>query len=436
MDEISVHAVSLGCPKNQADTEKFLKKLSLPLRLGARADQCRLLLVNTCAFIEPATRESVRTLLDLCETRKNTATKSLFVVMGCLPARYTQEELKKEFPEIDFWLNGPDDEKTIREISLRLKSPNLNSEGRVDFGARSSVYIKISDGCNHGCAFCAIPNFKGKYVSTPLESIIAETENQLDSGVREIILVAQDLLSWGRDLPGSPSFIHLLEKLLNLGKIGWLRLLYLYPSMINADLLKFMAEAGAPLLPYFDVPFQHSEKAVLEKMGRPFKKNPRAVIDEIRKHIPDAAIRTTLMTGFPGESGKDFQNLISFVEESRFSHLGVFAYQAEEGTTASSLPGQIPMEIREERKAALMEAQAPISESWLEGFRGRRMPVLTDESAFQEWPGLYKGRVWFQAPEIDGVTYISGPNLEIGRFCDAEIIDSAVYDLSALSLAE
>lgn len=433
MAEIPVHAVSLGCPKNRADTEKFLKRLSLPARLGAEPESCRLILVNTCAFIEPAVRESVRVLLELCQAHADASAKPLFVAMGCLPLRYSAGELKKEFPEVDFWISGPDDEDGVREISRRLGGPACGPGAGVDFGRRAFGFVKIADGCDHGCAFCAIPLFKGSCASKPLVEILADAESLLDSGAREIILTAQDLLSWGRDLPKPSNILRLLEKLISLPRLKWLRLLYLHPSMISADFLKFMAGAGRPLLPYFDVPFQHSESRVLAAMGRPFKKDPRKVIEEIRMRVPEAAIRTTLMTGFPGESGEDFKNLCRFVEESRFSHLGVFAYHAEEGTRAARFADQIPMEIREERRRALMEIQAPISREWLEDFRGRTMEAAVDESAFDEWPGLYRGRVWFQAPEIDGLTYISGENLEAGAFCEAEIIDSGVYDLSALS---
>lgn len=432
--EISVHVISLGCPKNRVDTEKFLCKLDLPLRLQAEIEKCGLILLNTCAFIEPATRESIRNILELSESRNKNSPEALFVVMGCLPARYSLEELKKEFPEIDFWVQGPGDNKIIGEIRSRLERKDLKPPPNIDFGLRSNAYVKIAEGCDHACAFCAIPHFKGAYVSNKLSAIVDDVSLLLDSGVKEIILVAQDLLSWGHDLHGSPNFIQLLEKLLKLDGLNWLRLLYLYPSLLSNEFLRFMADNCFPLLPYFDLPFQHSEASILEKMGRPFRKDPRAVLENIRKFIPEAAIRTTLITGFPGESEKDFHNLCAFVEESGFSHLGVFAYHAEEGTKAASLPDQLPVEVREERRNIIMDIQAPISESWLTNFLGRNMLVMVDESDFQEWPSLYKGRVWFQAPEIDGICYISGENLQIGNLYEAEITDSAVYDLTALSV--
>lgn len=434
--EISVHAISLGCPKNRVDTEKFLRKLDLPLRLRAEIDNCQLILLNTCAFIEPATRESIRNLLNLSEDRNKSSPDALLVVMGCLPARYPLEELKKEFPEIDFWAEGPEDDKNIGEIRRHLKKRAFNAQSHIDFGIRSIAYVKIAEGCNHDCAFCAIPRFKGGYVSNPMRSIVEDSRQLLRSGVREIILVAQDLLSWGHDLPDSPTFIHLLQNLLKLDGLSWLRLLYLYPSLLTSDFLRFMADHSFPLLPYLDVPFQHSEASILEKMGRPFKKDPRQVLENIRKFIPGAAIRTTLITGFPGESEKDFRNLCAFVEQSGFSHLGVFAYHAEEGTRAALLPDQVPVELRDERRKILMDIQAPISAAWLKTFRGKNMRVMVDESDFQEWPSLYKGRVWFQAPEIDGMCYISGENLQIGNLYEAEIADSAVYDLSALSVIQ
>lgn len=433
--EISVFATSLGCPKNRVDTEKFLRKLDLPLRLQTDIENCQLVLLNTCAFIEPATRESIRTLLELSEDRNKSSPDALFVVMGCLPARYPLEELKKEFPEIDFWVNGPQDDESIGEIGKRLGKADIRSPGNINFGVRSSAYVKIAEGCDHNCAFCAIPHFKGKYVSNTQTDIIDDASRLLNSGIKEIILVAQDLLSWGHDLRPSLSLVHLLEKLIKLDGLSWLRLLYLYPSLLSTDFLRFMADNRFPLLPYFDIPFQHSEASVLAKMGRPFQKNPRQVLENIRKSIPEAAVRTTLITGFPGESEKDFRNLCAFVEQSQFSHLGVFAYHAEEGTRAALLPDQLPFELREERRKILMDIQAPISAAWLETFRNKNMQVMVDESDFQEWPSLYKGRVWFQAPEIDGICYVSGENLQIGNLYEAEITDSAVYDLSALTVA-
>lgn len=434
-EPLAAHVVSLGCPKNRVDTEKFLQNLNLALRLGASVEDCQLLLVNTCAFIEPATRESIRTLLDLSASKKAAAQKCVFVVMGCLPARYPLAELQKEFPEIDVWASGPEDAFAIHKISsLFARKPS--SIQNIDFGKSGYAYVKIADGCNHQCSFCAIPHFKGIYVSNPLSVILEDVQKHLAKGVKEVILVAQDLLSWGQDLSEKHDFIRLLEQLLKLDKIVWLRLLYLYPSMLTESLLKFMADAPPALLPYFDVPFQHSEMDILAKMGRPFRQDPRQLVDKIRHFIPNAAIRTTLITGFPGESEKDFLNLCSFVEQSEFSHLGVFAYHAEEGTKAALMPDQIPMSLREERRKLLMEIQKPISAAWLDNFHGRNMVVLVDESDFQEWHGLYKGRVWFQAPEIDGLTYISGENLEIGQFYNADITDSSSYDLSALAVSD
>lgn len=430
---VPVHAISLGCPKNRVDTEKFLQNLEVPVRLCANLEEARLLVLNTCAFIEPATRESIRTLLELEEIIKTRPEKPLLVVMGCLPSRYPAQELAREFPEVSFWIKHPDDEKTIRKISGVLRSAAIGSVQKTDFGKRAYAYVKIAEGCNHACTFCAIPQFKGKYHSSPLESVLEDARNLLGEGVKEIILVAQDLLSWGQDLKTPATFAQLLEKLLALDGLVWLRLLYLYPALITREFLEFMTGQGLPLLPYFDVPFQHSEMKILERMGRPFRKDPRIVIDRIRQYLPEAAIRTTLITGFPGESERDFQNLCRFVEESRFAHLGVFAFHAEDGTVAAQLPDQIPMHVREDRRDILMKLQATISEDWLANFCGRQMQVLVDESASDEWPGLFRGRVWFQAPEIDGLTYISGPGLNIGQMREADITDTSVYDLSALA---
>ena len=257
-----------------------------------------------------------------------------------------------------------------------------------------------------------------------------EARALLSDGVRELVLVAQDVTAWGEDR-GS-DLRPLLDRLLPLPGLARLRLMYLYPAGLTDDLLDYLAGAGAPFVPYFDVPLQHAHPDVLGRMGRPFAADPQAVVDRIRARFPDAALRTTMMVGFPGETEEHFQTLMNFVERNRFHHLGVFAYQAEEGTPAATMSDQVPVRVKEARRDALMSLQNGISEDILAGYEGERLSVLVD-APHDEWPGLHTGRVWFQAPEVDGVTYVSGPGSAPGALVDADIVETRDYDLVALA---
>ena len=275
---------------------------------------------------------------------------------------------------------------------------------------------------------------QGQIVSEPMDNLISEAIYLISQGIREIILVGQDTGAWGNDfLNNSCNLRVLLEKLAILPNLRWLRLLYMYPSAINDDLLKTMAETGLPLLPYLDIPFQHINSSILKSMGRPFHANPRKVIEKVRKFLPDAALRTSIIVGYPGETDAIFMELCNFVKEAKFQNLGVFIYHPEDGTPAALLENQVPEKVKEQRRNELMDIQANISANFLMQHVGKKMSVLIDGSEQNEWPGLFSGRVWFQAPEIDGITYISGENLDVGEMPEAEIVDSQIYDLSALA---
>ena len=304
--------------------------------------------------------------------------------------------------------------------------------GRLLSTGPSYAWLKVGEGCRHKCAFCTIPSIRGPLRSVPAADLREEARGLLAGGVRELVLVAQDLTSWGSDFDTPQSLPHLLDELLPLDRLTWLRLLYLYPSGVTPELLRYMREAGPQLLPYFDIPLQHAHPEVLTRMGRPFANDPRRVVDRVREALPEAALRTTFIVGYPGETEEHFQALCRFVEETRFRHLGVFAYQAEEGTPAAAMPDQVPMEVREERRATLMEIQAEISERQLQEAVGQTMPVLVD-APHDEWPGLHVGRVWFQAPEVDGITYVSGLGVAPGALVQGDIVESSTYDLTALA---
>lgn len=427
---LPVWAVSLGCPKNRVDTERLLGSLGLPVVIVPELARSRLAFINTCAFIEPATRESIRAIIEAAEKVSLCKRRPRLVVAGCLPGRYGLTELKAEFPEVDLWLT-PDMQELWPDLLAELLG-SLPAGGRLLSTGPSYAWLKIADGCNHRCSFCVIPEIRGAHRSGSLESILTEAENLLAQGVKELDIVAQDVLSWGHDLNGDKNIAGLLQELVRLPGLAWLRLLYLYPNAITSSFLENFAAIGKPLLPYFDIPFQHSEKGILRLMGRPYHTQPKKIVRLIRSILPESVLRATLIVGFPGETEADFAKLCEFVRETRFHNLGVFVFHAEDGARAASLPDQIPKEIAEERRNIIMEIQAAISRDILAGYVGTNMEVLVDGDAQDQWPGLYTGRVWFQAPEIDGQTYISGAGVFPGGMPNAEIVDSQIYDLSAL----
>lgn len=441
---LNIYSISLGCPKNRVDTERLLGSIAPSnIRMVEDYADAQLVVINSCAFIAPAIEESVSTILECADNIAELPEerRPLLVVAGCLPGRFGVGSLNGEIPEVDLWLATSDMERWPEMVMNALKSshwqgsPDLQGlstgPGRVLSTGPSYAWLKISEGCGQSCSFCTIPMIRGKVRSSTADDLVAEARALLDDGVKELILVAQDLTSWGRDLPGKPGLRELLEKLLPLEGLERMRLMYLYPAGLTDELLAFIRDAGGPLVPYFDVPLQHSHPEILTKMGRPFAQSPMKVVERIRKYMPDAALRTSLITGFPGEGEAEFEHLCRFVEEARFQNLGVFAYQAEEGTPAAAMPGQIPEEVKLARQARIMEIQEEISEEILRGHLGEQLDVLID-APHPEWPGLFVGRTWFQAPEVDGVTYVSGENIKPGDMVKAEVSETFTYDLNAL----
>lgn len=435
-NDLRVWTLSLGCPKNRVDTERLLGSLGCGIVSSAHIGRSHLVLINTCAFIEPAARESIRAILDVAAKIKNLKNRPLLAVAGCMVGRYGASELAKELPEVDLWLPTREMGQWPEMIRQALHLHGEAHSGRFLSTPPSYAWLKIGEGCRHSCSFCAIPAIRGRLRSQNCENILSEAAWLAEKGVREIVLVAQDVTAWGKDFRGDVSAIktlpQLLDKLAATPGLAWLRMLYLYPDSITDELLQTMARLGPPVLPYFDIPLQHCEEEILVKMGRPFAGGPAKILERIRKILPEAAIRTTLITGFPGETERQFKNMLEFVEESRFEHLGVFTFRPEEGTKAAGMPDQIPEDVKEERRRELMELQSEISRENLEKYVGRQMDVLVDKPQ-GEWPGLYFGRVWFQAPEIDGVTYVSGPGVASGAMLECDITGSHTYDLDALA---
>lgn len=448
---LKVWSLSLGCPKNRVDSERLLGSLGAPVASVPHMGRAELIFINTCGFIEPAVRESVRAVLDAASSVAHCKKKPLLAVAGCMVGRYGAAELARELPEVDIWLPTSELARWPSLLARALHLPDLPDlseagRGRLLSTGPSYAWLKIGEGCRHKCAFCTIPSIRGGLKSTPAPLLLHEARVLLEQGVRELALVAQDVTAWGADLdagkaPGRArladpvqerGLLHLLEQLAALPGLAWLRLLYLYPTGVTPELLRCIRENSPPLLPYLDIPLQHAHPDVLCRMGRPFAKDPRRVLDMVRDVLPEAAIRTTFIVGYPGESEAHFESLCRFVEESRFQHLGVFAYEAEEGTLAATLPDQVPDSVKQRRRETLMGIQAGISESLLVAHVGRRMPVLV-EAPHPDWPGLHSGRVWFQAPEVDGVTYVSGPGVAPGALVDCDIVENTEYDLTALA---
>lgn len=434
---LPVWALSLGCPKNRVDSERVLGSLGVAVKPVAHLGKSRLVFINTCGFIEPAVRESIRAVLDAARHIGRLRSRPLLAVAGCMVGRYGVAELAKELPEVDLWLPTEDLARWPALVGAALgltPEPEARPGGRLLSTGPSYAWLKVGEGCRHRCAFCTIPSIRGPLRSAPMQALLAEARGLLGQGVRELDLVAQDVSAWGSDLGGRerPQLADLVTALAGLDGLYWLRLLYLYPTGVTEALLRRMAELGPPVLPYLDIPFQHVVPTLLRSMGRPFAGDPRRVLERVRAFLPEAAIRTTFIVGYPGETGAQFAELCRFVEEARFTHVGVFAYQAEEGTPAAALPDQVPVPVREERRARLMELQAGISADILARAVGSRLPVLVDASA-DDWPGLHRGRTWFQAPEVDGTTWVSGPGVTPGAVVECDIVESSDYDLSALA---
>ena len=431
---IYVYSISLGCPKNRVDTEQLLGSIPGVTPVDTVQD-ATCVLINTCGFMAPAIQESVRAILDVARELEAlpAAKRPLLAVAGCLVGRYGKECLAPDLPEVQLWLDNRELASWPGLLAKALGLPEPAAEaGRLLSTGPSYAWLKISDGCDHKCSFCTIPAIRGAFHSTPAPVLVREAKNLLAQGVKELVLVAQDTTAWGRDLGVKHGLQHLLEQLLPLDGLARLRIMYLYPAGLTRELLAFLQQAGPPFVPYFDVPLQHAHSEILSRMGRPFARNPREVVERIRDFFPQASLRTSLIVGFPGETEEHFETLRDFVLESRFQHMGVFAFQAEEGTKAGAMPGQVEDKVKEWRRDSLMMVQGEISEELLEQYVGQRLPILVD-APHPEWPGLHTGRAWFQAPESDGVTYISGPGVTPGALVDADITEAQTYDLVALA---
>ncbi|MFZ5995480.1 MAG: 30S ribosomal protein S12 methylthiotransferase RimO [Thermodesulfobacteriota bacterium] len=437
----SVFITSLGCPKNLVDSEVMLGALiDAGYEITSREEEAGVIIVNTCAFIQPAVEESIETILALAENKKKGSLKRL-VVTGCFPQRYGKE-LIELLPEVDAFI-GTDGFQNIGEALRSLKdglaqplyliprSPRFIMDEHTPRRCTTpfyTAYLKIAEGCGHRCSFCLIPRLRGKLRSRPVDSIFAEAARLAGEGVRELILVAQDTSAYGSDLGDGTGLTGLLKKLLTIPGLDWIRLLYLYPTAIDDELLELMASEPR-ICPYLDIPIQHISPRILRLMRRPYDQDYiYALIERIRLNLPGAALRTSLIAGFPGETSEEFQKLLRFVKEARFEHVGVFPYAAEDGTVAGRLPGQLPEKVKKERQKKILKSQQAVSLAINRSRVGKIIPVLV-EGLSDETELLLKGRAVFQAPDIDGQFYIAGGQTEIGRIASVRITEAHPYDL-------
>lgn len=403
--------ISLGCDKATVDSERMVGDLvSRGAELVQDPAEADVILINTCGFIDAAKRESIETILEAAELKKSGRVRAV-VAAGCLVQRHGPE-LKREIPEVDWFLGFDTIHRLVPELESRgLLQPGVPAPGpkRRYLGDSPHVrYLKISEGCDHGCAFCAIPLMRGRHRSEPLEQIVREAQELEEQGAKEINLVAQDLAHYGRDFGREgPKLPDLLEALLRETSVPWYRLLYVYSAGITPRLLELMASERR-IVPYIDLPIQHASDRILERMRRPERRETiRRKVASLREAVPEIAIRTTCIVGFPGETEEDFRCLCDFVEEIGFEHLGVFTYSAQQGTRAALETDDVPDQVKRARQEELLELQRIVGGERLARFVGRRVEVLVDRIADPDEGGAtHIGRVPWQAEDVDGVTYL------------------------------
>jgi ribosomal protein S12 methylthiotransferase len=434
-----VHLSNLGCPKNQVDAELMLGKLLAEgYEVTLDPGEADLMIVNTCSFIQPAKEESIDAILEMAGHKS--AAGARLVVTGCLAERYGQV-LATEMPEVDAFVGTGDFlrlPEVLRDLARSAPSGPVAYVGgqhvlpdarapRLLTGQAFSAYLKVSEGCNHRCAFCIIPKIRGRHESRPLSDLVAEAQSLAAQGVREVNLVAQDLTAWGRDLAPRSSLAHLVRELARVDGIEWIRLLYCYPNHVTAELLDAIADEPK-VCPYVDMPLQHGSDRMLRAMRRERSADSlRRLVERIRARVPAVALRTSFIVGFPGETEADFDELCAFVTELEFDRVGVFGYSREENTDADQMPHQVPDSVKQGRWHRLMRLQREISRRKNREWVGRVVPVL---ACGEDEDGRVFGRTAAQAPEIDGQVFLEG-SFEPGELARVCIVAADDYDLFA-----
>jgi ribosomal protein S12 methylthiotransferase len=449
---MKLYLESLGCARNQVDSEIMIGRLQRAgWVLTDEPEDAETIVVNTCSFIESAAEESIDIILDLAEYKKEGSCKR-FVVAGCLPERF-RDDILGSLPEVDVFLGTGAFDQIVKAVQdpqfthqCLLPDPDLNvpqeKDSPRDLMQSHSAYLKIAEGCSKSCTYCIIPKLRGRQKSRPLEDIMSEAHQLFSQGVKELVLVAQDTTAYGNDLPAQISLSRLMNDLSKLvqgtsrdGFTPWLRVLYGHPESIEDAFIKTVA-ANSHICSYFDIPIQHASSTVLKRMGRQYSRQDlQRLFDRIRKFVPDAALRTTVIVGFPGETDKDFEALLQFAEDVRFDHLGVFIYSDSDDLPSHRLGKHVPTDVATDRYHQLMSTQADISAMNNQKYIGKTVKVLVEESLENN---LFAGRTSFQAPEVDGVSYINTSltpfQLKIGSITDMRVTDAMEYDLMGESL--
>ena len=435
---MNIMFVSLGCDKNLVDTEMMLGLLQgKGFCFTDDEMQADVVVVNTCCFIGDAKEESIRTLLEMAERKKDGKLKVL-IAAGCLAQRY-REEIREEIPEVDALVgtNAIDEiEAAVTEALAGRRGDYYRSLTEAPVRCRERivttgghyVYLKIAEGCGKHCTYCIIPRVRGGYRSIPMEELEDQARRLAGDGVRELILVAQETTLYGTDLYGEKRLPELLRRLAGIEGIRWIRLLYCYPEEITEELIDIMAREPK-ICHYLDIPIQHASDGVLRRMGRrTTQKELRAGIARLRERIPDICLRTTLISGFPGETQEDFEELYRFVNETEFDRLGVFPYSREEGTPAAEMPDQVPDSVKESRRDELMELQQAVAFEKAEDMVGRTLTVMIEGKIADE--DVYVGRTYRDAPQVDGYLFVNTTAvLNTGDFVQVLVTDSNEYDL-------
>jgi len=423
--------VSLGCAKNLVDSERLVGDLqSAGFELADDLATADLALVNTCGFIDPAKEESVDTILKVANSKEYGRLRGVMVA-GCLVERY-RADLERDIPEVDRWLAFNDYPRVVESARDLMGLPQVRAlpPRRVRLTPQAYAYLKVSEGCDQKCTFCAIPGIRGRLRSRTIEANVADARLLAEQGVGEINLVSQDTTAYGRDLYGTPRLVDLLRELTTIEGPRWWRILYLYPSILREDLLEEMASNDA-IAKYVDMPLQHVSDRMLRAMRRGINgKRQRALLDSIRRILPTAAIRTTLISGFPGETDADHRELLEFVQEGWFDRLGVFTFSREEGTPSFDMPDQVPAAVAEERRAELMAAQQAVHFARNRERVGQEVDVLIEE--FAALAKRATGRTEQDAPDVDGTVHLTGiEHARPGAVVRARITAAQGYDLEA-----
>lgn len=416
-----VSAISLGCDKNRVDLEKILFSLrDYGFEIVAEPEEADIVIVNTCAFILPAKEESINSIIEM-ESLKDKGVIEKILVTGCFPER-NMKELVENFPKIDAFVRVRDNEKlpvTIAGLYGISDEKYKKKSGRVLTTTGSYAFLKIADGCNNACSYCAIPRIRGRYISAPMDELVSEAEKLVKDGVKEIILVAQDTSRYGEDLYGENKLIELCKKLIKIKGLQWLRLHYLYPEKLTDELLEFISNEEK-ICNYIDIPLQHIDDDILKSMRRRMgEADTRALIEKIKVNFPNLAIRTTFIVGYPGETGKKFKKLCEFIKDAKFDYAGFFPYYREENTASYFMKNQVASYIKKHRLSKAKKVQESVVKQKVQEMLDEEIEVLID--AFDCTTGLYLGHTRKQSPGVDFGVEVDGENLKIGDIVKVKI---------------